>query len=93
MTQGDQSYSVGDEVLIEYIGTSPAPARVVEIDPTRPWVLRVIYLHSRTSAWVARARLRERAIVDASPARVREQLLVRLVRARAEEADAEESER
>lgn len=57
MSQPGQSYSVGDEVLIEYLGSSPAPARVVEIDPARPRVLRVIYLHSRTSAWVARARI------------------------------------
>jgi hypothetical protein len=57
-----QSYSVGDRVLIGFpdappAARTPAVATIALDDPRRPNVVKVIYEHSRTGAWIARRRI------------------------------------
>jgi hypothetical protein len=49
---------VGQRVLVDGGGTSAAWARVDALDPERPHLAKVIYEHSRTAAWIRRARVR-----------------------------------
>lgn len=58
---GQSDMAIGDRVLIEYAATEPATAKIAGFDPRRPNVVKVIYEHSRTGAWVARRRIIGRA--------------------------------
>ncbi len=43
--------------VLDQQGQEPTPAELREEDPNRPDVVKVVYLHSRTGAWVARSRI------------------------------------
>ena len=44
-------------VLVEYAGTAPARAELHKRDPTRPHIVKVVYCHSRTAAWIDEKRI------------------------------------
>ncbi len=56
---GQSSFDLreGDVVAVAYAGGVPAGARVVGFNPERPHLIKVIYEHSRTAAWIAAARV------------------------------------
>lgn len=56
-----QRYALGDEVLVARDGLAPAAAVIDGENEHRPHLVKVKYLHSRTGAWIARARIVGRA--------------------------------
>jgi hypothetical protein len=44
-------------VLVEYTATAPARAELRERHPTRPHIVKVVYCHSRTAAWIDEKRI------------------------------------
>ena len=58
VARNDVEYGVDDEVLVARDpGLDPAPAKIVAASHDRPHIVKVIYLHSRTGAWIARSRI------------------------------------
>lgn len=58
----DVEYDVDDEVLVARDpGLEPAAATIVATSSDRPHIVKVIYRHSRTGAWIARTRIVGRA--------------------------------
>ncbi|HEY7201854.1 MAG TPA: tyrosine-type recombinase/integrase [Candidatus Dormibacteraeota bacterium] len=55
------AWGIGDVVLIENAYAAPNRAEVRAENPARPNVVKVVYQHSRTGAWVARSRVLGRA--------------------------------
>ena len=59
-------YAIGDRVLVSRDGgLQPAEATITADNEHRPHLAKVTYAHSRTGAWIARARIVGRADTDA----------------------------